>query len=366
MYTYETTFTSGLPGLDKSLKGILPGDNVVWQVDTVEDYQALVMPFVKAGLATGRKIAYFRFASHMPIIEKNNGITLVELDPNAGFEAFISRIHRVIEKAGRGALYVFDCLSELAADWYSDQMLGNFFVLTCPYLFDLETVAYFALFRNYHSSHALKPIFETTQLFLDVYSFEGNRYIYPQKVHLRYSPTMNMLHVWKGEEFIPVTCSALISSILASVNWSGLDNDSRPGYWERAFAEGEDVLVRVKAGTCSPEREQEMFRRLCRMMVSRDPVIKSLVSNYLRLEDILEIRRRMIGTGLIGGKTVGMLLARRILQVNSPRFAQLLEDHDSFYVGSDVFFTFLVRNGVWWVREKQSNPDTFLEGSELE
>lgn len=365
MYRYETTFTSGLPGLDKSLKGILPGDNVVWQVDTIEDYRALVAPFVAAGLATGRKIAYFRFASHPSLIAASKGITVVELDPNAGFEAFISRIHRVIEKNGRGALYVFDCLSELAADWYSDQMLGNFFVLTCPYLFDLETVAYFALFRNFHSSHALKPIYETTQLFLDVYCFEENRYIYPQKVHLRYSPTMNMLHAWKGEEFLPVTSSALISSILTSVNWSGLDSDCRPGYWERAFAEGEEVQARVAAGTCSPEEEHEMFRRLCRMMVSRDPVIKSLVSNYLRLEDILAIRRRMIGTGLIGGKTVGMLLARRILQANSQRFAKLLEDHDSFYVGSDVFFTFLVRNGVWWVREKQGNPDTFLEGSEL-
>jgi hypothetical protein len=29
-------------------------------------------------------------------------------------------IHRVIETAGRGAYYVFDCLSELATDWYSD------------------------------------------------------------------------------------------------------------------------------------------------------------------------------------------------------------------------------------------------------
>jgi pyruvate, water dikinase len=365
MYTYESAFTTGLPGLDKALKGILPGDNVVWQVDTVDDYLALVLPFVQGGLNSGRKLVYFRFASHPPLLSVNGAVTLVELDPNAGFETFIAQIHRVIEQVGRGALYVFDCLSELAADWYSDQMLGNFFVLTCPYLFDLETVAYFAIFRNFHSSHALKPIFETTQLFLDVYRYEENRYIYPQKVHLRYSPTMNMLHVWKGDQFLPVTASALISSILTSINWSGLDSDSRPGFWERAFAEGEDVQDQVAARICAPEREEDMFRRLCRMMVSRDPVINSLVARYMNLEDVLDIRRRMIGTGLIGGKTVGMLLARRILQSNSTRFTELLEAHDSFYVGSDVFFTFLVRNGVWWVREKQRNPDTFLEGSEL-
>ena len=107
--------------------------------------------------------------------------------------------------------YVFDCLSELAADWYSDQMLGNFFMLTCPYLYDLETVAYFALFRNSHSSRAIRPITETTQLFLDVYRHAGDLYVHPIKVQHRYSPTMNMLHVWEGDEFRPVTSSVLIS-----------------------------------------------------------------------------------------------------------------------------------------------------------
>ena len=342
MNSHETMFTTGLPGLDSALKGILAGDNIVWQVDTIEDYQALAKPFVQAGIESGRQFIYFRFASHPPMIPPDPRITMVELDPNSGFETFIALIHQTIERTGRGALYVFDCLSELAADWYSDQMLGNFFMLTCPYLFDLETVAYFALFRNYHSSRALNPIVKTTQLFLDVYCYRERRYIYPLKVHLRYSSTMNMLHEWNGDEFRPITSSALISSILTSINWSGLDSDVRPGFWERAFSEGEELLEAVKTGECPPEKEAEMFRRLCRMMVSRDPVILSLVSRYMRLEDLLDIRRRMIGSGLVGGKTVGMLLARRILQSHSQRFAMLLEAHDSFYIGSDVFFTYLV------------------------
>ena len=75
-------------------------------------------------------------------------------------------------------------MSELAADWYSDPMLGNFFTLTCPYLYDLETVAYFALFRNYHSSRAIRPITETTQLFLELYRHGGTLYVHPLKVQL--------------------------------------------------------------------------------------------------------------------------------------------------------------------------------------
>ncbi|MBM4165017.1 MAG: phosphoenolpyruvate synthase, partial [Lentisphaerae bacterium] len=42
----------------------------------------------------------------------------------------------------------------------------------------------------------------------------------------------------------------------------------------------------------------------------------------------------------------------------------MLESHDSFYIGSDVFYTYLVRNKVWRHREKQRDRDRFLEGSD--
>ncbi len=89
-----------------------------------------------------------------------------------------------------------------------------------------------------------------------------------------------------------------------------------------------------------------------------------LVERYLTLEDIVRIRKRMIGTGLIGGKTLGMLLARAILSQQSERPAEIFEAHDSFFIGSDVFYTYLVRNGVWWVRQNQRNPETFLDGAD--
>ena len=221
--------TTGLPGLDQALKGILPGDNIVWQVDAIEDYTAVVAPYCRAGLQSGRKVIYFRFASHAPVVPHDCMVEVHELNPAEGFETFIATIHAVIENAGRGAWYIFDCMSELAADWYSDPMLGNFFLLTCPYLYDLETVAYFAIFRNHHGSRAIRPISETTQLFLELYRHAGTLYVHPLKVQFRYSPTMNMLHAWEGDEFRPVTSSALISSILTSVNWSDLDPDARPG-----------------------------------------------------------------------------------------------------------------------------------------
>jgi pyruvate,water dikinase len=363
MSDHVADLTTGLPGLDHALKGILPGDNIVWQIDAVEDYMAVAAPYVHAGLQSGRKVIYFRFASHPPVIFQGQSVEIHELDPAEGFETFIARIHAVIEAAGRGALYVFDCLSELAADWYSDPMLGNFFMLTCPYLYDLETVAYFAIFRNSHSSRAIRPITETTQLFLELYRHAGDLYVHPMKVQFRYSPTMNMLHKLDGDELQPVTSSVLISSILSSVNWADLNADTRPGYWDRTFMEAQRIHDAAEAGVCPPRRLHETFDHLSRMILSRDPAMLKLVARYLTLGDILSIWKRMIGSGLIGGKTVGMLVARSILKKRSPRFAELLEEHDSFYVGSNVFYTYLVRNGVWWLRQKQRNPATFLEGA---
>jgi hypothetical protein len=99
------------------------------------------------------------------------------------------------------------------------------------------------------------------------------------------------------------------------------------------------------------------------MVISRDEGMLELVRRYLTLEDIVKVRKRMIGTGLVGGKTLGMLLARAILRRHGKRPAETFEAHDSFFIGSDVFYTYLVRNGVWWVRQNQRNPETFLDGA---
>ncbi len=360
----DPTMTTGLPGLDRVLKGLLPGDNVVWQIDTVEEYQALVTPYARAAVANGKKLVYFRFARHEPLLTPEDGAEIHELDPEEGFENFIARIHGVIERSGIGAFYVFDCLSRLAIDWYSDQMLANFFMLTCPYLFDLETVAYFGVYRNYHTTFALGPIQETTQLFLDTYKHNDELYVRPVKVQQRYSPTMNMLHVWRGDDFKTVSDSAIITQILSSGRWSGLARDSSAGFWESAFIKARELLESGDYRPDLPGQGKDVYDLLVSMIISRDATMQRLIVHYMTLQDILNVRKRMIGTGLVGGKTVGMLLARSILRRSSDHLADVLEEHDSFYIGSDVFYDFLVRSGVWWVRQKQRDPENFLDGAE--
>jgi hypothetical protein len=363
---YTHTPTTGLSSLDGILTGIRPGDNVVWQIDEIEDYAAFVDPFVSASVERGAPVVYFRFASHRELVAERAGVRIERLEPRDGFEAFITRIREVIGETGRGACFVFDLHSELARDIYGDRMLGNFFKLTCPYLYELETIAYFAVYRLHHSFHAAQPVNETTQLLIDVYRHGGRLYVHPLKVDGRFSPTIFNMHVMKGETFIPVLESSEIAEVLATAPWPGLQSASYRliGQRDRRFMQAEEILEGVRNGTVSSERERETFLRLLSQIFSDDPPIVALAERYLSLGDLIYLWKRMIGGGRVGGKTAGMLLARAILQASHPRWRSLLAAHDSFFIGSDVFYTFLTENRCWELRQKQKNPATFLDDIE--
>lgn len=348
------------------LHGIRPGDNVVWQVECVDDYIPFIRPFRNHAAAHGRKLIYFRFAHHREFMAEDDVIRVCRLKPENGFEQFITDIHEVIRKNGRDAFYVFDSLSDLALDCFSERMIGNFFMLTCPYLFKLGTIGYFTVLRYYHSHHAAQPIEITTQLMLDVYRHRNRTYVQPLKVDGRYSPTMYMLHAWEGDDFTPVTDSATVSTVVTSGPWHGLQAASyrMVGMWDRRFIEAEDILKVHARGGCTKEPVDTLFRRQLRQIISRDERILALAEKHLTLQDLIHLWKRTIGSGLIGGKSVGMLLARAILRSAGGRWADVLEVHDSFFIGSDIFYSFLVQNGCWPIRQRQKNPATLFDGAE--
>jgi hypothetical protein len=354
----DKELTTGLPGLDQVLQGLVAGDNVVLGVDAVEDYRPFVDAYCRAALQQRRRFIYFRFARHDALVPEGNGVEVHELDPEVGFERFLNEIVDVIESGGLGTFYLFDCLSDLAVDWYSDRMLANFFMITCPFLYRLETITYFALLRNHHSSFAIDGIHNTAQVLLDIYRNRERLYVQPLKVDGRYSPTMYTLHEWSGADFHPVTSSATISEILASLPQPWLDfTINRAGVWRLISREAHSVLERERNGLASPAEVNHCRERLVRMLLSRDERFIQLAEKYFELTDLVEVLQRMIGTGLIGGKSLGMLLARLILKRSDPEWHDKLEAHDSFFVGSDVFYTYVVTNGIWWDRREMMRGD---------
>jgi hypothetical protein len=351
--------STGLEGLDKILCNLKKGDNVVWQVDSIEGYSHFVMPYINKALADKRNIVYMRFAQHRPLIENQPSVTVYQLDAKGGFESFSTQVHAIISQEGAGTYYVFDCLSDLLSAWATDLMVGNFFMVTCPYLFELDTIAYFAILRNYHSFQTVARIRETTQLLLDVYDFDENFYIHPLKVWKRYSPTMFLPHLQQGEEFTPVISSIDASELLSHISQKGLNGSVRAlDYWDRLFMKADSV---IKAPQDSKEAK-ELVRELCRIMVGREKRISQLAQNNFSLKDLTDIKSRLIGSGFIGGKAVGMLLAQKILsQDDSFDWSQYLEPHDSFYIGSDVFYTYIVENGWWELLTKQKTKEGYFQ-----
>jgi hypothetical protein len=187
-------------------------------------------------------------------------------------------------------------------------------------------------------------------------------YVRPVKVQHRSREAMNTIHVQQGGEFVPVKDSAVLAQILSRTQWPRLQSDRRAGYWRKLFQEAAQVAKDCREERCTPERREEITERLFTALRVQRSGIAPLVKRFLGLEDVLAIRDRMIGTGSVGGKTLGMLVARAILRERDPDLASRLEVHDSFFVGAEVFITFLVQNGVWWLREQQKNPATFMAG----
>ena len=349
---------SGIPALDQVLDNIRMGDNVVWRVSDLDEFRRFADPFVEQAKKDGRNIIYFRFASHPELVPECPEVKRICVPLSHRFETFTVEIHKAIEQEGRDAFYVFDCLSELQTAWATDLMMGNFFRVTCPFLFILDTVAFFPIIRGRHSFNAITKIMNTTQLFLDVYSDAGREtvYIRPQKVWNRSSETMFLPHLYKPADG---TIRPIQDGVQTSRFYQVMNSCQRTleeqyvDSWDRFFTQ-----AKVLHENRIPVEEQ--CGRMCNIMMTRDERLRVLVKKHFKPEDYFRVRDHMVGTGMVGGKTCGMLLARAIIRNLAPDIDSVLEPHDSFYVGSDVFYTYIVDNDFWDIRVRQRTEEGYF------
>ncbi len=351
---------SGIPEMDEALHYIRLGDNVVWQVKSLEEFKCFVRPYIRQAIADERNIIYFRFAEHEPLVEEDAHIKVEHVELSHRFETFTVEIHNIIEREGYDAFYVFDCLSELQTAWATDLMMGNFFRVTCPFLFQLDTVAYFPLIRGKHSFDAIAQIRDTAQLFLDVYSHGEEIYVRPEKVWNRYSAKMFLPYSYNEQKN---SFSCLMGGVEVSRFYEALDDshegsaDLNTDSWDRFFMEARLRYMRGEDITAE-------CNRMCNIMMTRDEKMRVMVKSNFTAEDYFRVRRRMIGTGMIGGKTCGMLLARKLVENNRPDIYARMEPHDSYYVGSDVFYSYIVYNNLWDLRIRQRTPEEYFTVAE--
>lgn len=212
------------------------------------------------------------------------------------------------------------------------------------------------LLRGHHSFDTIAKIRDTTQLLLDTCSRDDIIYVQPLKVWNRYLPTMFLPHAYdrNAQTFTPLTEGISVSKFYEAVHKSETDMDvGHLDSWDRFFA---NAKIKNEAGALT---EKEL-KFMCNVMMTRDEKLRKLIEKYFRAEDFFYVRSRMVGTGMVGGKACGMLLARKIIDTELPEYRSHIEPHDSYFIGSDVFYTYLVENKCWKTRVRQRTEEGYF------
>jgi hypothetical protein len=352
---------SGLDGLDAALDYMRYGDNVVWQVANIDEYRFFAHAFVDRALRDSKNVVYFRFLKHGSLIEATDRVKVYEIDITDGFETSVMKISDIIEEEGNETHYLFDSMTDLQVEWVADFMMGNFFVVTAPEIAKSNSIGYFAYTRNHHSFESIARIRETATILLDVVRGEKHMYFQPVKVLDRYLPTIFLPHkvnVEDVEAIVPLTNGIELARNFTLVAQNGnVDSAQNLDNWERFFME--------KQSMAAEDGDRSDIRDLCRLIFGTDEHILDIAVKNVTLKDLLDIKARMIGVGSIGGKSTGMILSRMIVNKHLPDIAAILEPHDSFYICSNLYYTFLVKNKCWGLKIKQRKKRGYFPVAEI-
>jgi Nif-specific regulatory protein len=194
-----------MPELDRLIGGVIPGDNIVWEVDSGAPVGLFVSSFISACEAEGSNVVYVSFNRSPQTILEDYGdlmspgrFTLVDCfssgkgngdevfleffrtpeaqgpcralhvenpaDP-AGLQEMLARISS--EEGARGR-YLFDSLTGMLDLWGDEDKVLRFFGHICPRLYDLGTIACWLLETEAHSQGFLAKVRHITQVVIEV------------------------------------------------------------------------------------------------------------------------------------------------------------------------------------------------------
>ena len=105
-------------------------------------------------------------------------------------------------------------------------------------------------------------------------------------------------------------------------------------------------------------RLQEIKVVLIRTMISDQLAYLKIARRWFTVQDLKDIRNHKIGYGKIGGKAAGMMLAYRILQdMAPPQVKEAIHLPTSYFLASDVFYTFMSVNGLIHWSDQKYKPE---------
>jgi Nif-specific regulatory protein len=203
--------TTGVPAIDRLIGGVMPGDNLVWEVDSAAPVDHFVLSFLSACEAEKSSVVYVSFnrspqtvantyADHMSagrftlvdcfssgkgqndeafldFFQAGNqgSCRAVQAESPADPEKLQEQLTGIASEAGSSGRYVFDSLTGMLDLWGEEDAVLRFFGHLCPRLYDLNTVAYWLLEKDAHSEAFLAKLRHITQVVLEIAVSQGIR-----------------------------------------------------------------------------------------------------------------------------------------------------------------------------------------------
>jgi hypothetical protein len=106
---------------------------------------------------------------------------------------------------------------------------------------------------------------------------------------------------------------------------------------------------------------QELCVVLLKSLVSDQLAFIHIARRWFTARDFSMILENRIGTGKIGGKAAGMLLAYKILQNSAPEIFEQIRLPRSYFIGADVFYDFMAANQVEFLNQKYKTAEQIRE-----
>ncbi len=102
---------------------------------------------------------------------------------------------------------------------------------------------------------------------------------------------------------------------------------------------------------------QELRVVLLKSLISDQLAFIRIAKQWFTNTDFSYVLEHRIGTGKIGGKAAGMLLAYKILQNTAPEIFKQIVLPRSYFVGANVFYDFMSINNVEFVAQKYKSAE---------
>ncbi len=109
--------------------------------------------------------------------------------------------------------------------------------------------------------------------------------------------------------------------------------------------------------TAVDHHQEELIVVLLKTLISDQLAFIHIAKRWFTTSDFRNILAHRIGTGKVGGKAAGLLLAYKILQNTAPDIFDHIALPRSYFIGADVFYDFLALNNVESLNQKYKSDE---------